>query len=212
MAQPTGTGAATDLIPAFRDELCLDFANTRYWRGTETPTEGLGSIGDVVAWCRSAGLLSEAAAESALRWWEEQPDRAAAAFLEAIALREAIYGVFRAIADGREPPPDAMLALNAALLRAPNRLGIERQGGSFAWRIPHTSEPSAAALLGPIVWSGTELLLGSRLPRVRHCANERCLWLFLDDSKGGTRRWCSMSACGNRAKAHRHYARKKKKR
>jgi predicted RNA-binding Zn ribbon-like protein len=47
------------------------------------------------------------------------------------------------------------------------------------------------------------------LARVRHCANERCLWLFLDDSKSGTRRWCSMSACGNRAKAHRHYARQK---
>jgi predicted RNA-binding Zn ribbon-like protein len=212
MAQPTGTGAPAGLIPAFRDELCLDFANTRYWRGTETPTEGLGGIGDVVAWCKSAGLISEPAAEGARRWWEEQPDRGAAAFLEAIALREALYEVFRAIADGKEPPEDAMRALNAALARAPSRLGIERQGGNFAWRIPHTSEPAVAALLAPVVWSGTELLLGSRLPRVRHCANERCLWLFLDDSKSGTRRWCSMSACGNRAKAHRHYARKKKKR
>jgi predicted RNA-binding Zn ribbon-like protein len=45
---------------------------------------------------------------------------------------------------------------------------------------------------------------------VRECANDKCLWLFLDDSKNGTRRWCSMSACGNRAKAHRHYARLKR--
>jgi len=90
MAQPTGASALDDLIPAFRDELCLDFANTRYWRGTETPTEELGGIGDVVAWCKSAGLISEPAAEGARRWWDEQPDRGAAAFLEAIALREAI--------------------------------------------------------------------------------------------------------------------------
>ena len=51
--------------------------------------------------------------------------------------------------------------------------------------------------------------MGERLDRVRRCANDVCLWLFLDDSKSGNRRWCSMSACGNRAKAHRHYARKK---
>jgi len=207
-----GTGASTDLIPAFRDELCLDFANTRYWRGTEMPTEGLGGIGDVVAWCKTAGLISEPAAENARRWWEERPDEAAAAFLEAVALREAIYGVFRASTDGSEPPADAMRALNLALARAPDRIGVERQGGGFAWRVPHMSEPTAAALLAPVVWSGTGLLLGSRLARVRHCANERCLWLFLDDSKSGTRRWCSMAACGNRAKAHRHYARRKKKR
>ena len=42
--------------------------------------------------------------------------------------------------------------------------------------------------------------------RIRRCANDQCLWLFIDTSKGGTRRWCDMSACGNRAKARRHYS------
>ena len=60
-----------------------------------------------------------------------------------------------------------------------------------------------------MVWSAGDLLVGPRLARVRRCANERCLYLFVDDSKSGTRRWCSMAACGNRAKAHRHYVRKK---
>ena len=53
------------------------------------------------------------------------------------------------------------------------------------------------------------VLAGPRLPLVRQCNNERCLWLFVDDSKSGTRRWCSMASCGNRAKAHRHYARRR---
>ena len=48
-----------------------------------------------------------------------------------------------------------------------------------------------------------------RLARVRRCANDKCRWVFLDDSKSANRRWCSMSACGNRAKAHRHYARRR---
>ena len=43
--------------------------------------------------------------------------------------------------------------------------------------------------------------------KVRRCANPECGWLFLDDSRAGKRRWCSMLACGNRAKARRHYHR-----
>jgi len=52
-------------------------------------------------------------------------------------------------------------------------------------------------------------LTGPRLDRVRRCANPECGWLFLDDSRAGKRRWCSMSACGNRAKARRHYHKSK---
>jgi predicted RNA-binding Zn ribbon-like protein len=37
--------------------------------------------------------------------------------------------------------------------------------------------------------------------RYRACANETCRFTFYDDSKPGTRRWCSMELCGGRAKA-----------
>jgi predicted RNA-binding Zn ribbon-like protein len=67
-------------------------------------------------------------------------------------------------------------------------------------------------LLAPVLWSAGDLLTGGRLSRVRQCANPACLWLFVDDSKAGTRRWCSMASCGNRAKANRHYARLKQTR
>jgi len=66
-------------------------------------------------------------------------------------------------------------------------------------------------LLAPTLWSAADLLVGPQLQRVRQCANPACGWLFLDNSKSGNRRWCSMSACGNRAKAHRHYQRQKGK-
>ncbi|MGC3002653.1 CGNR zinc finger domain-containing protein [Streptomyces sp. G35A] len=45
--------------------------------------------------------------------------------------------------------------------------------------------------------------------RIRGCAHEACVLHFFDTSRIGTRRWCSMAACGNRAKASRHYARTK---
>lgn len=50
-------------------------------------------------------------------------------------------------------------------------------------------------------------LLATSADRVRRCAHPACVLYFHDTSRGGTRRWCSMEACGNRAKAGRHYAR-----
>ncbi|TMI77299.1 MAG: hypothetical protein E6H05_00485 [Bacillati bacterium ANGP1] len=62
----------------------------------------------------------------------------------------------------------------------------------------------------PVVWAASELLTSADVRRVRQCqSDDGCGWLFIDRSKNGTRRWCSMSVCGNRAKARRHYERTK---
>ena len=122
-----------------------------------------------------------------------------------MGLRETIFRCFAATASGGAPAEDDLAALNAALAAAPARQRV-RHGG---WDIG-TPEPSAGTLLAPTLWSAADLLVGSQLARVRQCANPACGWLFLDNSKSGNRRWCSMSACGNRAKAHRHYLRQKR--
>jgi predicted RNA-binding Zn ribbon-like protein len=44
---------------------------------------------------------------------------------------------------------------------------------------------------------------------VRVCAADDCGLRFLDASPKRNRQWCSMSRCGNRAKARAHYARSK---
>jgi predicted RNA-binding Zn ribbon-like protein len=43
--------------------------------------------------------------------------------------------------------------------------------------------------------------------RLRPCANPDCNKFLIDHSKPNTAKWCSMSECGNRMKARRHYAR-----
>lgn len=50
-------------------------------------------------------------------------------------------------------------------------------------------------------------LLAERPERIRNCANPVCVLWFVDISKNGRRRWCSMEACGNRAKAGRFHQR-----
>jgi predicted RNA-binding Zn ribbon-like protein len=55
-----------------------------------------------------------------------------------------------------------------------------------------------------LAWGAVE----SEAPgRLRPCANDECRLFLLDRSRGGTARWCSMSGCGNRMKARRHYHR-----
>ena len=45
------------------------------------------------------------------------------------------------------------------------------------------------------------------LERVKICPADDCLWAFYDQSRNGSRQWCSMAVCGNRAKPRAHRAR-----
>ena len=187
-------------IPASREDLAIDFANTRFWRGSETPTEGLADCPALFAWLARAGLPRQLLAAA------DDESAAATLFAQAIALREAIYRIFSEIAEGRAAAAADLSALNAALALAPPRVRLMREDPGYAW----AAEPSsggAAALLAPVLWSAADLLARAERVRIRRCANAKCLWLFIDRSKAGTRRWCDMAACGNRAKAQRHYSR-----
>jgi predicted RNA-binding Zn ribbon-like protein len=200
------TGA---LILAPRRDLCLDFTNTLAWRGS-VPDESLHGLPDLAQWCASSGSLLAGAIEASGAWAERHPARAAAIFRGAIAIRETVYRIFHAVAGGSAPAEKDLSELNRALEETPARSALQRIGDGFGWRLEGTRLLAAPALLAPVLWSAGDLLTGPQLARVRECANDKCLWLFLDESKNGTRRWCSMSACGNRAKAHRHYARLKR--
>ncbi|HVB79241.1 MAG TPA: ABATE domain-containing protein [Candidatus Binataceae bacterium] len=191
-----------------RRDLCLDFANTLAWRGS-APRESLHGLPDLVQWLASSGSLLAGAVEASGSWAERHPGRAVAIFRRAIALREATYRIFHTIVGGGAPAEKDLSELNQALKQTPARSTLQPIGAGFGWHVEGIRRVSVPALLAPVLWSAGDLLTGPQLARVRECANDKCQWLFLDESKNGTRRWCSMSACGNRAKAHRHYARLK---
>ena len=195
-------------VVAPRSAMCLDFANTVAWRGS-APAESLHGFSDLVKWCSEVGSIAASVAHQIRKWPDKHPKRATEIFTEALALREAIYRVFHSVALGAKPDEADLDILNRALRDAPRRATVQRMGEGFGWQLAE-SKPSASSLLAPVIWSAGDLLVGPQLARLRECSNGKCLWLFLDDSKNGTRRWCSMQACGNRAKAHRHYLRQKR--
>jgi predicted RNA-binding Zn ribbon-like protein len=65
------------------------------------------------------------------------------------------------------------------------------------------------AIFRPVAQSAADLLTSEELNRVGQCADDHCGWLFMDMSRNRSRRWCDMGDCGNRAKARRHYQRKR---
>ena len=203
------TSKTSSTIVAPRRDLCIDFANTRYSRGSE-PVETVHDFSEIVGWCGTNAMLGREAAEHALQWSEKHGRDAAAIFDHAIALRETIYRICFAMADGKAPEARDVAAINAALDRAPERRVLAHREKTFGWSIDRDAL-SPAGLLAPVLWSAGDLIVSPEVGRLRHCLNDQCGWLFMDDSKNGSRRWCSMQSCGNRAKAHRHYLRSKQK-
>jgi len=190
--------------------LCLDFANSvSGFRGSDDVRDRLQGYPDLVSWARQAGALDEASARRLLATAARHPAQASAAFAEAIALREAIYQVFFARALGRDLPAAPLALIDAALRSAQSNRRLIRGDTccSLAWDFG----TDLAAPIWPVAVSAAELLTApAELARLRVCGlhqSGECAWLFIDETKAGTRRWCSMKDCGNRAKARRHAAR-----
>ena len=186
--------APSHTIAAPRDDLALSFVNTRYWRGRAEPTETLHAPADLAAWCAAdAGIAA--------------PAPGLGDFGTALALRESLARLFAAHAQGTRPAAADLDSVNAALMESPPRVRLAASVDGLAWAAPAAA--SWASARAALLWSAADLLTGPRRDRVRQCDNPECRYLFLDGSKAGTRRWCDMSSCGNRAKAHRHYQRRK---
>jgi predicted RNA-binding Zn ribbon-like protein len=207
---PTAAKSQTwrNLIVVPRRDLCIDFANTVAWRGS-APAESLNSLHDLLAWLDSTNVMPARAVAGLRKWFNAHSADGPTVFAEAIEIRETLYRLLHSVATESAPPGDDLQRINNALAETASRIKLDRADVNLGWRIE--ARPTAAGLLAPVLWSAADILVGPDRVRVRQCANARCLWLFFDDSKNGTRRWCSMQSCGNRAKAHRHYLRHKGK-
>ncbi|WP_328839314.1 CGNR zinc finger domain-containing protein [Streptomyces europaeiscabiei] len=67
---------------------------------------------------------------------------------------------------------------------------------------------TGAQLLSTVARDAVELLTGPYAERIRMCAGDRCYLLYVDTSRPGRRRWCSMEHCGNRHKVRAHRVRR----
>jgi predicted RNA-binding Zn ribbon-like protein len=176
------------------------------WRKSDHPEELLNSYADLVSWGRDVGALTDEEADHLLEQAKHRQTEANTVLERAIAVREAMYLIFEAVADERSPALEDLGTVNRVLSETLARLRLVPMAEGLAW---DWANPDAALdrMLWPVVRSAADLLTSERLDRVGQCPG--CGWLFLDSSRNRSRRWCTMEVCGNRAKARRHYERTK---
>ncbi|WP_405487131.1 CGNR zinc finger domain-containing protein [Nocardia sp. NBC_00511] len=168
-------------------DLALNFIGTVAERRT-TFEDRLTGPGDLGAWFVAAGLLDTA------------PDATADDLETAVRLREATWRLMLAAlasdpfadADRRLVNRHAQQPLPELTLRAD---GSVRRGGTVD------------SALAAIARAAVELLGGPDRELLKECGRDACTRLYLDTSRGGSRRWCDMAVCGNRAKSKAFRAR-----
>jgi predicted RNA-binding Zn ribbon-like protein len=188
--------------------LAIDFVNTVGGKRLVEPIEKFKEFGDVLSWAEQIGIAGPARAKVLRRVAKEHPRQAEAVHLRAKNLREALFRIFAAIAAHERPATADFELFNRELGEALSHLRILHEKDGFTWSF--ADEEDLASVLWPVLRSASDVLVKDDPARVRMCeAEDGCGWLFYDETRSGTRRWCSMKDCGNRAKARRHYAKSK---
>jgi predicted RNA-binding Zn ribbon-like protein len=190
-------------------DLCLDFANTLNGHAAPRGHEYLHDYRDLVFWARHADVLTPANAKTLLKMAIERPSVANGVYRKALALRETIFRIFTALANGSRPANTDLDLLNAAWKEGQRHSRLARASTLTGFVLCWDDEPSLESILRRISASAVNLLISENAKRIGRCAGEGCDWLFINASRNHLRRWCSMDECGNRAKMRRRQARKR---
>jgi predicted RNA-binding Zn ribbon-like protein len=122
----------------------------------------------------------------------------------AVRLQAAIWNVADALIDRRPVPEGDREVLNT-LAAQPCLVPRLLPDATRTW----VAVEGVRSVLSSVARDGIDILGGPRAARLKRCEGSRCALLFIDTSRSGRRRWCSMERCGNRAKVAAHRRRRK---
>jgi predicted RNA-binding Zn ribbon-like protein len=185
------------------DDVALDFVNTGI-RTAHGPGDALAAPQRVTAWLQEAGILHPDDG----RRLDRSPPAARLLLDEGRRLRQAMGEALDRWLRGAPLSASSLFAVNRCLAACPTYLEVQAEGLELA--ISRVGSPTdVSGYLAPLARHFVDLLVGGDPTRVRACASEDCGLWFRDTSRNGSRRWCSMARCGNRAKVAAHYRRKR---
>ena len=150
------------------------------------PIERLGKPADLARWCTEAGFTSAPLVITDIQ------------LREALELREGIVRAAHAVRQGRSVEFKDRTLINhwAAKPALAPQLANDR-GDTLSWVCEGAR---IGAVLALIARDFVDLLVSDLAAKIKACADPHCNGLYVDISRPGNRRWCSMGTCGNRAK------------
>jgi predicted RNA-binding Zn ribbon-like protein len=162
--------------------LSLDFVGTLRARRNSDPKEKLLSTGNLDAWFMESGLM------------DSTPRSKPADLVAAVELREAIYSLVDAKINGAKMRAQATAVVNRFAAEVPMRVQLSAAGS-----VNRRGTPAEG--LAVIARDAIEVIGGDHAALLRECSRPECTQVYVDQSHGHRRDWCSMRTCGNRMKA-----------
>jgi predicted RNA-binding Zn ribbon-like protein len=182
----------------------LDLLNTRPVLAVG-PTELLSDVRALERWLIASDMMTSPQSRAVLRSWRHST-RAGTFREQLIAFRERLREAVVRMENGASPTDAFLAEVNSLLLQNPRRTSLHKIDGKIVREtVFKPREP--ADLWAPIINATADLLAETELSRIRKC--EACVLHFFDTSKKGSRRWCSMSICGNKHKVAAYQTRKR---
>ena len=169
--------------------LAIDLLNTVSVRDSAV-VDLLESPEDLPEWAEVVGVP----------YADEIGQRSGTALADLREFREVLREGLQRWREGEVPRHPLIARLNHELARDPRHVSLRLQDDSLVTEMVSTGDP-LDRLYADLAASLAMMLGRDDRSRYRACANETCRFTFYDDSKPGTRRWCSMELCGGRAKA-----------
>jgi predicted RNA-binding Zn ribbon-like protein len=200
-------------LPIVGGHLALDFANTVDDPDGPERYDHAGTYPGLVAWSARVGIMRSDQAAALLAAAQEHPRAGSAALKRAHLLRRILIEIFTEIAainsgpsatTGGSPPIARWGELRALVTDAMAHAELVWEGSTYQLTWADTTR--LHAMLWPISLAASELITSPQLSRLKKCAG--CPWLFLDQSKNLSRRWCAMNDCGTQEKIRRYVTRR----
>jgi predicted RNA-binding Zn ribbon-like protein len=206
MARTQTKGAAVwkDGFLIVGNHLALDFLNTQPVRDGEA-MELLPDFAALLRWFQTAGLLRPRDVAVLEQQWGQSA--AARRTVEAIRrFREKLRKEVLEWEQGHVVRRSAIDEVNRLMTAYPMSTRLKTNGKALSAEL-YFKPQHPEDLFAPLAHAAAMLLANADRGRVRKC--DQCVLHFVDTSKKGTRRWCSMQLCGNRLKVAAHAARRR---
>ncbi|HEV7677688.1 MAG TPA: CGNR zinc finger domain-containing protein [Candidatus Dormibacteraeota bacterium] len=185
---PEATAQATPALPGDLG-LVMEFVNSL---DVEPNTDLLAGVAGLRSWLLERGVVTPAEARRLT----------AADAARVREFREAVRALLRAN-HGDPLDAGALAVLDTEARRPALRVHFTADGGARLVPAGEGADRLVARVLGAIAAADVE----GTWRRLKVCAEDSCAWAYYDVSRNGSRAWCSMRVCGNRAKARRHRTR-----
>ena len=185
----------------------FDFTNTISNRNDPDYFDYLTKYEHFVEWINKTKLLPKGKMDAIVAFSKSHTRKSADTLRQIIEVREVVFKLFSSLAQQQKADRETVDALNGFFSEALSNMRVEVGRKEVATSFIVSEKTILKEPLYILVKNAFDILSTQSFDRIKECPT--CQWLFLDTTKNGKRRWCSMQVCGSNDKARRYYHRKK---